>query len=112
MIVCVSGEYIANEEPLRGGFFLIVNLIYSSSSQGDWLETKLNSYVCVSTMAAAGLGNTISDVFGIQTAVYVEQFTEYLGFKAPPLTQFQFDMKCSKRAANLVSGGSMDGWID
>lgn len=59
--------------------------------------------MCVSTMAAAGLGNTISDVFGIQTAVYVERFTEYLGFKAPPLTQFQFDMKCSKRAANLVS---------
>lgn len=62
-------------------------------------------------MAAAGLGNTISDVFGIQTAVYVERFTEYLGFKAPPLSQFQFDMKCSKRAANLVSGQSSLLWV-
>lgn len=79
--------------------------------QGDWLEQKLNCYMCVSTMAAAGLGNTISDVFGIQTAVYVERFTEYLGFKAPPLTQFQFDMKCSKRAANLVSVVGRVVWL-
>jgi hypothetical protein len=33
----------------------------------------------ISTMAAAALGNTISDVFGIGSAVYVERVVELIG---------------------------------
>lgn len=54
-------------------------------------------------MAAAGLGNTISDVLGIGSAYYVERGCEYLGLKPPDLTVIQMEMKSSRRAANYVS---------
>lgn len=59
--------------------------------------------MCISTMAAAGLGNTISDVLGIGSAYYVERGCEYLGLKPPDLTPIQMEMKSSRRAANYVS---------
>ena len=59
--------------------------------------------MCISTMAAAGLGNTISDVLGIGSAYYVERGCEYLGLKPPDLTPIQMEMKSSRRAANNVS---------
>lgn len=97
MILCVSFNYPSS----RTRWSTNPHLLFLF--QGEWIEQTLNGYMCLSTMAAAGLGNTISDVFGIQSASYVERFTEHLGFRAPPLTQFQFSMKSSRRAANLVS---------
>lgn len=99
MILCVSPPALCAR--------LIFNQPPNYPFQGDWIEQTLNGYMCLSTMAAAGLGNTISDVFGIQTASYVERFTEHLGFRAPPLTPYQFGMKSSRRASNLVSGIGM-----
>ena len=40
-------------------------------------------------MAAAALGNTISDVAGIASAWYVEKFAEKFGIHDPVLTPFQ-----------------------
>jgi len=40
-------------------------------------------------MAAAALGNTISDVAGIASAWYVEKFAERFGIREPVLTAFQ-----------------------
>lgn len=54
-------------------------------------------------MAAAGLGNTISDVLGIGSAYYVERGCEILGLRPPDLTPVQMEMKSSRRAANYVS---------
>lgn len=54
-------------------------------------------------MAAAALGNTISDVIGIGSAYYVERAAAAVGFKPPRLTPIQLDMPCSHRAANLVN---------
>lgn len=59
--------------------------------------------MCLSTMAAAGLGNTISDVLGLGLAHYVERFCELLGLKAPKLTPAQMQMTSSRRYASIVS---------
>lgn len=58
--------------------------------------------MCISTMAAAGLGNTISDVLGIGSAHYVERACEFMGLRQPDLTPMQMEMKSSRRAANYV----------
>lgn len=54
-------------------------------------------------MAAAALGNTISDILGIGSAYYVELMAQKIGFKPPKLTPIQLDLPRSRRAANLVS---------
>lgn len=58
--------------------------------------------MCISTMAAAGLGNTISDVLGIGSAFYIERGAEKLGVKPPKLTSLQLELKSSRRYANMV----------
>lgn len=64
--------------------------------------------MCISTMAAAALGNTISDVIGIGSAFYVEKIAEMSGVKPPKMSPIQLEMKCSRRAANLVSGTNLE----
>lgn len=53
-------------------------------------------------MAAAALGNTISDVMGIGSAWYVEMAATRVGLRPPNLSPIQLDMKPARRAANLV----------
>lgn len=53
-------------------------------------------------MAAAALGNTISDVCGIGSAIYVEKAVYKIGMKPAPLTPVQLDMPVTRRSANLV----------
>ncbi|XP_058061387.1 transmembrane protein 65 isoform X2 [Anopheles bellator] len=68
---------------------------------GDYIEHTLGLFMCISTMAAAALGNTISDVIGIGSAFYVEKLAEMSGVKPPKLSPIQLEMKSSRRAANL-----------
>lgn len=69
---------------------------------GDYIEYSLGTFMTISTMAAAALGNTISDVLGIGSAVYVERIVEIIGIKPPDLTPIQLEMKSARRASNLV----------
>lgn len=69
---------------------------------GDYIEHSLGLIMTISTMAAAALGNTISDVLGIGSAVYVERMVELIGIRSPDLTPVQMEMKSSRRASNLV----------
>lgn len=69
---------------------------------GDYIEHSLGMIMTISTMAAAALGNTISDVLGIGSAVYVERFVEIIGIRPPDLTPVQLEMKSSRRASNFV----------
>ncbi|KAH8400519.1 hypothetical protein KR222_002938 [Zaprionus bogoriensis] len=62
--------------------------------------SSLGHFVTVSTMAAAGLGNTISDIMGITMATYVEEGCQMLGLKQPRMTPAQFELKSSKRASS------------
>lgn len=68
---------------------------------GDYIEHTLGLFMCISTMAAAALGNTISDVIGIGSAFYVEKLAEMSGVRPPKLTPIQLEMKASRRAANM-----------
>ncbi|KAG4066613.1 hypothetical protein HA402_007249 [Bradysia odoriphaga] len=88
---------IVNAVPFLGfgfldNFFMIV--------AGDYIEHTMGMYMCISTMAAAGLGNTISDVLGLGLAHYVERFCEFLGLRPPRLTQEQMELKSSRRVAS------------
>lgn len=68
---------------------------------GDYIEHSLGAIMTLSTMAAAALGNTISDVLGIGSAVYVERLVELIGVRPPDLTPVQLEMKSARRASNF-----------
>ncbi|XP_058451713.1 uncharacterized protein LOC131430625 isoform X1 [Malaya genurostris] len=68
---------------------------------GDYIEHTLGLFMCISTMAAAALGNTISDVIGIGSAFYIEKLAEMSGVKPPKLSPIQLEMKSSRQAANM-----------
>lgn len=81
------------------GFGFLDNFIMIVA--GESIETFLGASLVISTMAAAALGNTISDVFGIGSAWYVEYWLARLGMGAlPPLTVEQLEMPSSRIAAN------------
>ncbi|KAL4704508.1 hypothetical protein ACJJTC_007627 [Scirpophaga incertulas] len=69
--------------------------------QGDSIESSLSVYVTLSTMAAAALGNTFSDVIGIGSSHYVERAAAFIGLKAPALSPVQLDMPVSRRFTNM-----------
>lgn len=69
---------------------------------GDYIEYSVGTVMTISTMAAAALGNTISDVLGIGSAVYVERIVEVIGIRPPDLTPVQLEMKSARRASNFV----------
>ncbi|XP_063702771.1 uncharacterized protein LOC134832615 isoform X1 [Culicoides brevitarsis] len=68
---------------------------------GEYIEHSIAGIITISTMAAAGLGNTISDVIGIGFSSYVERLAERVGIRPPNLTPIQMEMKSSRRASNL-----------
>nr|CAH7718813.1 unnamed protein product [Callosobruchus chinensis] len=88
---------VANSIPFIGFGFLdnFFMLIF-----GDYIDLYLGSYFCLSTMGAAAMGNTISDILGIGSAFYVERIANQIGFKSPQLSPIQLDMSCSRNAAN------------
>lgn len=54
--------FVVNGVPFIGfgfldNFFMII--------AGDYIESSIGVYMAISTMAAAALGNTISDIFGL-----------------------------------------------
>lgn len=69
--------------------------------KGDYIDIYLGSYLCLTTMAAAALGNTISDILGIGSAFYVERLANKVGYSPPKLSPIQMEMPCSRNSANL-----------
>lgn len=53
-------------------------------------------------MAAAAVGNTISDVMGLGSAYYVEKMAHKIGFEPPKLTPMQMNLPVTTVAANTV----------
>ncbi|XP_049858477.1 transmembrane protein 65 isoform X3 [Schistocerca gregaria] len=68
---------------------------------GDYIEVTMGTMMVLSTMAAAALGNTISDILGIGSAWYVERVAARVGVRSPKLTPVQLDMASSRWAANI-----------
>ncbi|XP_026830343.1 uncharacterized protein LOC105287406 isoform X2 [Ooceraea biroi] len=89
---------IANAIPFVG-FGFLDNFIMIVA--GDQIEMMLNRRFPISTMAAAALGNTVSDVIGIGSVHYVEMFAQKVGFKAPKLTLAQLNLPRTRIAANV-----------
>ncbi|CAK9809551.1 Transmembrane protein 65 [Anthophora plagiata] len=89
---------ISNAIPFIG-FGFLDNFIMIIA--GDQIEIILNKKFPISTMAAAALGNTISDIIGIGSVHYVERFAQKVGFKAPKLTPVQLNLRKTKAAANM-----------
>ncbi|KYM95776.1 PREDICTED: uncharacterized protein LOC108780051 isoform X2 [Cyphomyrmex costatus] len=89
---------IANAIPFVG-FGFLDNFIMIVA--GDQIELMLNRRFPISTMAAAALGNTVSDVIGIGSVHYVEMFAQKIGFEAPKLTLAQLNLPRTRIAANV-----------
>ncbi|XP_020291486.1 uncharacterized protein LOC109858534 isoform X2 [Pseudomyrmex gracilis] len=89
---------IANAIPFVG-FGFLDNFIMIVA--GDQIESMLNRRFPISTMAAAALGNTVSDVIGIGSVHYVEMFAQKVGFEGPKLTPAQLNLPRARIAANI-----------
>lgn len=89
---------ITNSIPFIG-FGFLDNFIMIIA--GDRIESSMSVYITLSTMAAAALGNTFSDVVGIGSSYYVERGAAWLGFRAPALSPVQLDMPVSRRFTNM-----------
>ena len=63
-------------------------------------SASIGASLTISTMAAAALGNTLSDVFGVGSAWYVEASARRLGMNPPNLTEEQLDSKSARIAVN------------
>lgn len=81
------------------GFGLLDNLIMIVA--GEYIDASIGASLAISTMAAAALGNTLSDVFGVASAWYVEHWSAKLGVNPPSLTLEQLELPSSRIAANL-----------
>lgn len=68
---------------------------------GDFLDITFCSTFGFSTMAAAALGNTISDGFGVFSGGAVEDMAYKAGFEAPPLSRAQQALAVTKRHERL-----------
>jgi len=72
------------------GFGFLDNLIMIVA--GDYIDTTIGVTLGISTMAAAGLGNALSDVAGVGSAWYVEKIAARIGIEYPKLSPPQLDM--------------------
>ncbi|BFY99660.1 hypothetical protein BsWGS_02699 [Bradybaena similaris] len=68
---------------------------------GEYIDVTLGTTLGISTMAAAAIGNWISDVCGLGSAHYVESTVARFGIRHPHLSPAQVDMKSTKWASNL-----------
>ena len=80
------------------GFGFLDNLIMIVA--GEYIDASIGASLAISTMAAAALGNTLSDVFGVGSAWYVEHWAAKLGMNPPNLTLEQLELTASRIAAN------------
>merc|ERR1719343_510517 len=64
---------------------------------GDFIDLTLCTTFGFSTMAAAALGNTVSDGFGVFSGGLVEDLAIKAGFEAPPLSRAQQAMTSTKK---------------
>lgn len=80
------------------GFGFLDNFIMIVA--GEYIDASIGASLTISTMAAAALGNTLSDVFGVGSAWYVEASARRLGMNPPNLTVDQLDSRSARIASN------------
>ncbi|XP_077599342.1 transmembrane protein 65-like [Stigmatopora nigra] len=80
------------------GFGFLDNAIMISA--GTQIELSIGITLGISTMAAAALGNLVSDLAGLGLAGYVEALASRLGMQVPELTPKQVDMWQTRLSAH------------
>uniref|UniRef100_A0A8B9BWV7 Transmembrane protein 65 n=1 Tax=Anser brachyrhynchus TaxID=132585 RepID=A0A8B9BWV7_9AVES len=81
------------------GFGFLDNAIMIAA--GTQIELSIGVILGISTMAAAALGNLVSDLAGLGLAGYVEALASRLGLSIPDLTPKQADMWQTRLSAHL-----------
>ncbi|XP_068189800.1 transmembrane protein 65 [Antennarius striatus] len=81
------------------GFGFLDNAIMIAA--GTQIELSIGVTLGISTMAAAALGNLVSDLAGLGLAGYVEALASRLGLPVPDLTPQQVDMWQTRLSAHL-----------
>lgn len=83
------------------GFGFADNLIMILA--GDAIDEHLGAVVGLSTLAAAGIGNLLSDIVGIGTGDVIERWCHNLGLREPPLTTAQHMLEVTRRVKTVAS---------
>ncbi|CAG5888010.1 unnamed protein product [Menidia menidia] len=81
------------------GFGFLDNAIMIAA--GTQIELSIGVTLGISTMAAAALGNLVSDLAGLGLAGYVEALALRLGMQVPDLTPKQVDMWQTKLSSHM-----------
>ncbi|XP_028673421.2 transmembrane protein 65 isoform X2 [Erpetoichthys calabaricus] len=81
------------------GFGFLDNAIMIAA--GTQIELSIGVIFGISTMAAAALGNLVSDLAGLGLAGYVEAIASRFGLQIPDLTPKQADMWQTRLSANM-----------
>ncbi|XP_068937150.1 transmembrane protein 65 isoform X1 [Petaurus breviceps papuanus] len=90
--------FIHNALPFVGFGFLDNAIMIVAGTQ---IEMSIGIILGISTMAAAALGNLVSDLAGLGLAGYVEALASRLGLSIPDLTPKQVDMWQTRLSAHL-----------
>ncbi|CAH2285878.1 transmembrane 65 isoform X3 [Pelobates cultripes] len=91
--------FIHNALPFVGFGFLDNAIMIAAGTQ---IELSIGVILGISTMAAAALGNLVSDLAGLGLAGYVEAISSRLGLPIPDLNPKQADMWQTRVSAHLV----------
>ncbi|XP_068603104.1 transmembrane protein 65 [Brachionichthys hirsutus] len=84
------------------GFGFLDNAIMIAA--GTQIELSIGVTLGISTMAAAALGNLVSDLAGLGLAGYVEALASRLGMQVPDLTPKQVDMWQTRLSSHMGKG--------
>ncbi|KXJ27618.1 transmembrane protein 65 [Exaiptasia diaphana] len=82
------------------GFGFLDNAIMIAA--GEYIDLTIGATLGISTMAAAALGNIVSDVSGIGLAHYVELAANKLGFEGPGLSSKQMELPRTRFVNNVA----------
>ncbi|CAJ0580044.1 unnamed protein product, partial [Mesorhabditis spiculigera] len=82
------------------GFGFLDNMIMILA--GEYIDQQLGTLLCLSTMAAAAIGNIVSDVAGVGLAHYVEAFVGKFGVKQPVLSAEQLESNKARWTTNMA----------
>jgi len=85
------------------GFGFMDNVIMIIA--GDAIDASIGVKLGVSTMCAAGLGNTLSDCVGLFAGDWIESLCKRAGIKEPKLTDEQaecWSARCAKTGSSVV----------
>ena len=83
------------------GFGFLDNFIMITA--GDVIDTSLGSSLHLSTLAAAGLGNLVSDVAGLGFSGTIEATASRIGLPSPALSIKQLEMPVCRSTMMVAS---------